>query len=190
MRVHHRAEKLLIRVIGADSAGDDEACPALLVSDMKIRLGDDRIEIHVPNIGKRKASRLMHELAGGLSAALGSLKRFEQRRIRRRQFIDQFLANCRIQRIGNTRITCREELLLLQLDAIPRRIAEDTVEATVGEDGGEYERPVEDAGIAADLFRGGDHFVRRRREHHRAGDDRCEVRRGRNKGFILGRLRH
>ena len=52
-----------------------------------------------------------------------------------------------------------EELLLLQLDPLPRRVAERHVEAAAGEDLGELERPVEEAVLLRQLERGLHHAL-------------------------------
>ena len=45
---------------------------------------------------------------------------------------------------GDPGVTYREELLLLELDPLPRRIREDRVETAVGEHLGKFQGPVEE----------------------------------------------
>ena len=72
-----------------------------------------------------------------------------------------------------------EEFLLLQLDALPRRVAEHDIEAAGRHHVGKFERPMEGAGLAGEVLRPADERavdgaagervpdMRRRRDRHR-----------------------
>ena len=75
-------------------------------------------------------------------------------RVRLRQRRDQPLARGRVRRVGDRRVARGEELLLLQLDPLPRRVAEDTSNpGRHGEDLLELQLPVEEAVLAGDSRR-------------------------------------
>src|SRR5271157_992879 len=61
-----------------------------------------------------------------------------------RQFADEVCPRGLVGGRGNPGVANREELLLLELDPLPRRIREDRVETAVGEHLGEFQGPVKE----------------------------------------------
>lgn len=105
-----------------------------------------------PHNGKRPAVAQIAAVAVGASQA--GAKRAVQVRVLGRQRLDALLAGGGVRRVDDGLVAPGEELLLLQLDALPRRIAEHHVEpgryrAAAGEHLRELQGPVEEP-----VFRG------------------------------------
>ena len=107
-----------------------------------------------PTAVSGKRPEAANEQSCCIGGVLGLLQLGRERRIALRQVLDQPLARGLVGRLAISRIAAGEELLLLQLDPLPRRVAERHVEAAAGEDLGELERPVEEAVLLRQLERG------------------------------------
>ena len=87
---------------------------------------------------------MTHEAAGSGSRANAATNWRVKRGIRLRQLADQLRPRGLVGGRGNPGVPNGEELLLLELDPLPRRIREDRVETAVGEHLGEFQGPVKE----------------------------------------------
>ena len=113
-------------------------------------LGEHGVGVHVADAGQREAAPRADPLAGCLGVPFRRLERGEERLFRGRrigagQFLDGLLARRLVAGGGDFGRARGEELLLLQLDALPRRVAQHHVEAAAAHDFGEGRAPMKEA---------------------------------------------
>lgn len=68
-----------------------------------------------------------------------------------RQLVYEFFANSLCFGIRNLGQQTLKELVVTQINFLPRRVAKDAIEATLGEDLGECDMPVEEAVLFCEL---------------------------------------
>ena len=100
--------------------------------------------------GEREAAGVAGELAAGFRRTLGEDEVFVKPALGRAvlgvgERLDQAAAGGGVGRGRDGGRAGGEELLLLEFDPLPRRVADHDIEAAAGEDVGELERPVEGA---------------------------------------------
>ena len=126
-------------IVGGDTGGADEPGTATLAHQAQEGFGEHGVEVHIPHPGERETPAGAHELAGRLGGLPGLLKLLVQPTLGQtlalggifRRFVErlnQAVASCRIGCGGDIGGPAGEELLFLQLDALPRRIPQHTVE--------------------------------------------------------------
>ena len=113
-------------------------------------LGKQRVGVHVARTGQREAPGLAHEYVPGLGRTLGGFELFRQPRLRcsrvgHLERLDQLVTLGLIGRGRDLAVANGKELLFLQLDPLPRRVAYHCIEAAPRHDGRELQGPVEDA---------------------------------------------
>ena len=146
--LHHVLEEELGGVVGGDAGGQDAADAAPVVQQAAHALGEDGIDVDVAPAAERVATAVAQEVA----FALGLARVFEELPIEAGvaalERLDQPLAGGSVGRVGDLGAALGKPLLLLELHALPRRIAEHAVEAALGEHLREGQVPVEELVLA------------------------------------------
>ena len=153
-------EERLGGVVGGDAGGltcrpsgkvgaGETALLAPATDQLGNGLGKQGVEIDVADAGEREALAVVGEQAGAFRAALGHDEVAVEALVRRAgvggiECLDQPGAGRRIGGGGDLGTARAEELLFLQLDALPRRIGQHDIEAALREHLGEGQPPVEE----------------------------------------------
>ena len=96
-----------------------------------------------------------------------------ENRVRRWQRGDELLSLGGVPRLRDRGLALGEELLLLKLDSLPRRVAEHNVEAATSKDVRKRQLPVKEAVVLGDAPRGLDEHRGRRRLPLAEREPRC-----------------
>ena len=141
-------EKELGGVIGGDAGGKHAADAAAVGRACRVPLGEDACRVDVATAAERVAAAVAHEVA----LALGLARVIEERCVElgvSLSAVSQSSACARRRSApGDFRASFGEPLLLLELDAFPRRISEHAVEAALREHLRERQMPVEEPVLA------------------------------------------
>lgn len=144
-RLRDVLEEELGGVVRGDAGGYNDPCPAVGVDSIVGELGKYRVGVDVAAAGEREAPAVAQELAHGAGGTHRGKVVLVERRVGLGQLADEPRARRLCWSRGDARIARGEELLLLQLYALPRRVGEDHIEAAVSEDFRKFERPMKEA---------------------------------------------
>ena len=155
--------------VGGDACRQDEAASAARADDRAGGFGEDGVGVDVAAAGQRVAAGFAEQVAPACRLAQFGLELAVQRlvgwAVAVSEGCDQLLAGCGVRGVGDLRAAGGEELLLLELDPLPGRVADDAGEAAgpaggwvdVGgavadaEDVRELDVPVEEAVLAGQV---------------------------------------
>ena len=119
--------------VGGDAGGQDEAAAATRVDDRAGGLGEDGVGVDVAAAGERVPAGFAEEVAPARGLAQLGLELVVQRPVGGALAVseggDQLLAGRRVRGVGDLGLAGGEELLLLELDPLPGRVADDAGEA-------------------------------------------------------------
>ena len=161
-------------VVGGNAGGHNKTGPPRGRGDVQDGFGKQRVGVHVAHAGERVAATLatidVHEHAAGLCGAPGadefgiqallSLAFAAQRRVARAagqllrqralaQGVDVAAALGLVAGVGHGGVAGGKKFFFLQLDALPRRVAQHAVKAARRKHLGKGQRPVQHARLLA-----------------------------------------
>ena len=116
-------------VVGGDARRHEETRAASGGKQPEFEFREHGERVDVADAAERIAAALPHELAGSLRFAECVAPFGPERRVRRRQGGDEFLAGGGVGRAGDLGGPRREKLLLLKFHAFPHGISQDAVES-------------------------------------------------------------
>ena len=150
-------EERLGRIIGGDAAGRDQPRASPRVEQLQEGLGEHGVGVHVADAGEGEPAGSAEKQAGCLGVPFRRLKRGEERLFRGQgigagQLLDEPVARRFVRGGGDRGRARREELLFLQLDALPGRVAQHDVEPAAPHDFGEGQAPMEEAVLVGKVF--------------------------------------
>ena len=155
--------------VGGDAGGQDEAAAAPRADDRAGGLGEDGVGVDVAAAGERVPAGFAEQVAPACGLAQFGLELVVQRPVGRAVAVgeggDQLLACRRVRGVRDLGLAGGEELLLLELDPLPGRVADDAGEAAGpaggrvdvrgavadAEDVRELDVPVEEAVLAGEV---------------------------------------
>ena len=152
--LHHVLEEELGRVVGGDAGGQHASGAAPFVHDVPHRFGEDGVQVDVAPAAQGITAGVAHQMAPTLGFAQVVEEAPVEGEVIRLQRLDHPLARGGGGGVRDLRLALREPFLFLELDLLPRRVAEHAVEAAVLEHFREREIPMEEpipAGEAFDL---------------------------------------
>ena len=124
-------EELRRGLVGVDAGRGEQADQAIGFHQAQGAFHEERVEIDVAAAQQGKVAGGAHQAAQAIGAGLGGVELRRKGIALGAQFLDGAAARRRGGRAGEVRRAGGEPLDLLQLDAVPRRIADDGVEATL-----------------------------------------------------------
>src|SRR5690606_23787241 len=107
---------------------NDDAQPAVWPEDRSVLLREDRVGVDVASAGEGIAAGQPKEVTFRLGLALGLAELRVQVRVLGLKCFDKACPGGLVGGLGDLLVPCGEELLLLRLDALPRRVAQDAAE--------------------------------------------------------------
>ena len=145
----NRLEETRRGLVGVDAGGREQADDAVGLDQAHRALDEERIEVDVAAAQQRVVPAGAHQLAEAVGAQLGRVELVRKGVARVAQRFDPPAAGGRGRRQRQLGRARGEPLDLLQLDAVPRRVADHRVEAALGPvvlpappDAGEGDLPV------------------------------------------------
>src|SRR5690606_2693547 len=108
---------------------NDDAQPAVWPEDRSVLLREDRVGVDVTAAGKWIAAGQPEHVTFRLGLALGPAELRVQVRVISLKSFDKACPGGLVGGLGDLLVPCGEELLLLELNALPRRVAQDAAEA-------------------------------------------------------------